>query len=234
MLRKFAGAGLLVPAAAAATIVVGLLANPASPAVAAVGGHAPQAPTARLVRIPAQVRRLMSDDVAKGKVIKPAMTAAGIPVFDVTSAGTLAGVHACLSLGSDGTNQGVECADLYATPDGNGGVDVFPYGEAFCNHGSDYPRCANVTVYLNVNDATGLGSPHDKYVCGHSAGNCVNNGRNYFIGLDFIDLSGCGGVGTASEVWTVDWTGSDIELPGSGLNVTSTANLGSGHAIVCP
>jgi hypothetical protein len=234
MLRKFTRIGLLAPLAAAATIVVGLLASPGSPAVAAIGGHTSQAPTARVVMIPAQVKRLVTDNASKGNVLKPSMTAAGIPTFYVTSAGALAGVHACLSLGTDGTNQGVECADVYAAPDGNGGVYVFPEAEGFCNHGSSYPQCANVDILLNVNLGTGAGSPIDEGICGHSYGNCVNNARNYFIGEDGFDLSGCGGVGTSSEVWTVDWTGSTIELPKSGKNVTSTSNLGSGHAIVCP
>jgi len=232
MLRKVT---LLAPLAAAATIVAGLAASPASPAVAAVGGHPAQAPAARLVRIPAQVRRLALEDAAKGKVIRPSLTAAGIPVFIVTSPGTLAGVHACLKLGTFRGNQAVECADLFATPDGNGGVDVFPAAEGFCNNGSSYPQCANVDIDFNVNSGNGLGSLHDSGICGHSAGNCADNNRNYFIGNDGLGLgSGCGGAGTINEVWTVDWTGSTIELPGgTGDTVASSSNLGSGHAIVC-
>jgi hypothetical protein len=234
MFRKFARRASLAPLAAAATIAVGLLASSGSPAVAAVGRAPSQPPTARAIVVSSHIIRSMPESASKVKVIKPTVAATGIPTFHVTSAGTLAGIHACLSLGSDGTNQGVECADLYAAPDGNGGVDVFPEAEGFCNHGTSYPQCANVDILLNVNLGTGAAGTTDEGVCGHSHGDCVKNNRNFFIGNDGFDLTGCGGVGTSSEVWTVDWTGSVIELPTSGMNVTSTSNLGSGHALVCP
>lgn len=120
MLRIFTGRYMLAPLATAVTIGVGLLASPGSPAVAAVGGGTSHAPTAKLVIIPAQIRNLSSENAAQGNVIKPSVTAAGIATYHVTSAGPLAGIHACRSLGSDSTNQGVECADLYAAPDGSG------------------------------------------------------------------------------------------------------------------
>jgi hypothetical protein len=233
MFRKCTRTRLLAALTTTATIVIGLLASPGSPAVAAVGGDTSQAPTARVVTIPAQVRNLASVNASKGNVIKPSAITAGIPTYHVTSAGALAGIHACLSLGNDGINQGVECADLYAAPK-NGGVDVFPLAEGFCNHGSTYPQCANVDIFLNVNLGNGASGTIDEGICGHSNGNCVNGGRNYFLGSNGFHLTGCGGIGTTSEVWTVDWAGSDIELPGSALNVASTSNLGSGHALVCP
>ncbi len=55
-------------------------------------------------------------------------------------------------------------------------VLVFPQAEGFCNHGSSYPQCANIDIFLNVDLGNGSGSPIDEGLCGHSNGNCVNGG----------------------------------------------------------
>lgn len=71
------------------------------------------------------------------------------------------------------------------------------------------------------------------FACGHTAGACVNGGRNYYYGNP-VGMFGCDPVpDSLNEVWAVDLQGATIELPGSGMELPYYYNLSSGHAIVC-
>lgn len=162
----------------------------------------------------------------------------GIPVYLITPTnyGYLSGIHACRVLGGDGNSYGVECADLYATSPAAGFVDVFAAADGYCQSvaNGSYPECANVSVLFSSHNGAGDNFAATDGVCGHSNGPCVSGGRDSFIGLGYSVVEGCAGAGTYNEWWTVDQTGSTVELPGSDHTTTSTSNLASQHAIICP
>jgi hypothetical protein len=165
-----------------------------------------------------------------------ASSTASIPVYIVTSPGLLSGIHACRVLGSDDFTQGVACADLFAEPDGSGGVEVTAETEGICQiiGSNSFPECANITMLFSVNSAVAhnLGGVFSGE-CGHQFGPCESP-RTFFAG-NFWDIPGpCNASpGSRNEVWTVVFGGADIELPSTGDQRFLASNLGSQHAIVC-
>lgn len=169
-------------------------------------------------------------------VLRPsAVTPAGIPIFDVGSGsfGLLPDIHACAALGNDGTTQGVECADIYVNGV-SGQVDISPASEAACQNlanPSVFPQCANAAIKMALffaDPGTIQATGWDTGTCGPS--NPCATPRQYFTG----PITSSFPVTSCTEVWTVVNAGSNVKLPGSGRTVSSAANLGSGHAIVCP
>jgi hypothetical protein len=157
-------------------------------------------------------------------------TSDGTPEYRITSNVVIA--HACVVVGQDGYgNQGVDCADIIAGPNVNGnGIVVFPQAEAICqNSAGDTVQCAGADITFNLNDHQG--SPVGKVtgICGHYGGGpCLSNARTYFYDDTTIVESGC-----SSEVWTVVWSGSIVELPQSASKPANVINLGSSHAVAC-
>jgi hypothetical protein len=206
------------------------------PAVVALAVAAVAAAAALLPVTTASAATISSPHNAAANVLKPtAVTAAGIPIFHIPNGTSeaLPGIHACAALGNDGTTQAVECADIVASG-GPGFVSIVPQSEAMCQNlanRSVFPQCANalITMSLFTPGPTQQGS-WDTEQCGHSAPLCKTP-RQYFLpGLftTFDQVTSC------TDVWTVVAAGSNIELPVSAKTVFSSANLGSGHAIVCP
>jgi hypothetical protein len=172
----------------------------------------------------------------------------GIPIYyvvanqGVSPVYCLKGIHNCEALGNDGVTQAVVCADLIAQANGSGDVDVISQAEGYCQNlanNSDYPQCANVEMTSELADAgAGISGPVTQY-CGHTHGNCVNNGRNYFYAGEWVlpYTAGCGGPGSDYELWS-DITGhaldTTIEVPVSDSQFSLASNLASQHAIVCP
>ena len=172
--------------------------------------------------------------------ISPTGSDNGIPVYHLTQdeeGECLSGIHACRSLGNDGTTQGVECADLYyGGLNSAGDLIISSVAEGYCQpvSGGAMTQCANITVSFDFNTGNGESTSSDPglILCGHSNGPCMNN-RNEVV-ADFLPIpSGCGGPGSVHEVWTVDYTDNIIQLPGSDDKVISHSNLASQHAIVC-
>lgn len=218
--------GALALASVAAMLVTGMLTSPVS---AAEAGTAPAVNSPGLA---AQLPRLLNSPA------KPtATTASGIPIWHITSAELIG--HTCRALGNYGTNQGVECADILAGPGATAGtVDIWPVAEAYCENlanRSFEPQCANAVMIMTLN------SPLQHTIngvaimaCGHANGPCAVNNRNYLIGNEYT-VSGCNtNAGGPNEFWSVIQTDSSVQLPGSDKTVTSTSNLASSHAIICP
>jgi hypothetical protein len=206
------------------------------PAILALAAAAVAAAAALLPMTTASAATTSAPRSAAANVLKPsAITAAGIPVFHIPNgtAEALPGIHACAALGNDGTTQGVECADIFVSG-GPGDVDIVPQSEAICQNlanRSVFPQCANavITMGLFASGPTQQGN-WDTEACGHSDGPC-GTPRQIFTGNMFVAFDQ---VTSCTEVWTVVAAGSNIELPVSARTVFSSANLGSGHAIVCP
>jgi hypothetical protein len=162
----------------------------------------------------------------------------GIPVYLITPTnyGYLSGIHACRVLGGDGNSYGVECADLYATAPESGVVDVFAAADGYCQlvaNGSS-TECANVSILFSEHNGAGDNYVATDGVCGHSYGPC-SGGRNSFIGYGYSVVDSCDiSPGSYNEWWTVDQTGSSVQLPVSDRTTASTSNLASQHAIICP
>ncbi|HZR54488.1 MAG TPA: hypothetical protein VFB06_33940 [Streptosporangiaceae bacterium] len=162
-----------------------------------------------------------------------------IPIFHVTSAGVLNGIHACRALNNDTINQGVMCADLFAEPDGsNIGVEVAPFVEGMCQNlanPSFFPECAQITMTFSVNTPLfhDAGGAFEEQCARHFNDPC-STPREFFEGENFPIPGECNSQpGGKNEVWTVIKGGSAIELPGSGVFSATATDFASQHAIVC-
>jgi hypothetical protein len=239
-LSKARFSALLTVLAASTVILCASMMTPASAATASSGSHAVTtavAPNTDHVIYPSYYVTVTGEKVASAS----AVTSDSIPVYHVTSAGYLSGIHSCLELGNDGTVQGVQCADMWAEPDGSGGVIVEEAAEAFCNvlNSSSYPGCQNIDVGFQLAQGTGIQTGWDGISCGPDSGlsNTCGTGRQYGIGTypgTGFDITGCDPEpGTAYEFWTVLMGGNSIQLP-SGTTVSDSSNFAGQHAIVCP
>jgi hypothetical protein len=239
--RTRSGAALASVAAAVAIACGSLAASPASAAPAAKVPRA--AATPAKAPFPYHVAVRSGYIHTAGRTASPGIPGAAsttsIPIYYITPTnyGYLSGIHACLPLGNDGTNQAVECADLWAGPDPTPGlVDVYPVAEGYCQNLSDhnsYPKCSFISLELEL--AQGNGAVGDIFggECGASSAPCGTNRRNYFDGY-VLTIGGCDPEpGTAYEFWSVVRDDSMFFLP-SGHEVTSPENLASPHAIICP
>lgn len=163
-----------------------------------------------------------------------------IPIYVVTSGGFLKGIHACRALGNDESTQAVMCADIFADPDNNHGVEVAAGVEGICQNlvnRNDFPRCANIAMTFGIHSAAINFGDSTFDECGHN-GELCDIPREIFEGPNFDLPATPGGgcdttVGGPNEVWTVIQSGSSIELPISADTRDLAANLGSQHAIVC-
>lgn len=178
--------------------------------------------------------------LASVPVIKPETTESGIPVFNVTKAGLLSGIHKCVSIGGNGTTEGVFCADLWAAPiAGSGAVNVAPALEGLCQADSNSTIVQCNAIDAEMFTAAGNGARGDLINKGCSpddpAQPACPDGRFKPIGNDDpMSISDvCDVPGTESEVWTVVQDGDDITLPGDDATEILRNNLASQHAIVC-
>jgi hypothetical protein len=229
-----------VLALAAAGVAISCASLGASAASAAVTGSGPRLAAPAGVAHPYRVAVPSGyvHTANRAAVSSTSNAANTIPVYYITSTnyGYLTGIHACLALGNDGTNQGVECEDVYAYAPSSGTVAVFPVAEGICQNlanKSDYPQCRTNGIDFALATGIGYNTPTSTGVCGtYSTSPCVDNGRNYYLGTG-IQLSGCDTTpGDINEVWSVNWNGSAIALPSSRV-VLSKANAASPHAIIC-
>lgn len=219
MLRKLGRRSLASSLLGAVTIAAAVLTSPASPATASTHSGSLSAPALKIVKLTPKMRADAIASMEKGQTFNAA-----------ASVGLVGGVHACKDLGNDGTTHGVVCADMYAATDSDGvDVDVFPGAEAVCQNSGGATQCADVKLTINVDFGDGFQGTKDLEVCGHSNGSCASGDRNYWVGPDGYRIPRGGGAGTASDVWTVIWPGSDIELPGSAKFVTLPGTFGSQH-----
>jgi hypothetical protein len=158
---------------------------------------------------------------------------ASITVLYITSAGTVPGVHSCHSYGGPVPDEGATCLDMYVTPS-SGAVFVQPYIEGFCHNTTTgaYYACPGVKYFANVNTGDGRHSTHDTMTCGNGSGTCFTP-RTYWKGNDGINITGCNPVaGSANEFWTVEWSGSGMDITSTVSSVTNV-NMGSQHIILC-
>jgi hypothetical protein len=89
--------------------------------------------------------------------------------------------HHCMVVGTsnDGTTQGVECADLYATNSAQNEFDVWGEGEFYCQ--GSHPRCLgmNVEVWFSITVA-GIHpatTTNGTYKCNTTSPACPNGGQ---------------------------------------------------------
>jgi hypothetical protein len=168
-------------------------------------------------------------------------SAAALPVLHASAGDT---AHVCIVLGNDGTTRGVVCIDL-VTGDGPGASDyqAYPRAEMFCQDLSNlaYVQCADATADQGYATGNGTGDSLSSFhVCGHTAGNCSSNGRNYLFTTQGIIFStsdtSCTTLGTDHEAWAyLGGSGkTKIELPGSGKVVSLSSNFETGHYFTCP
>ena len=172
-----------------------------------------------------------SAHMLKATVVKP-----DIVVYTVTSAGYLPAAHSCEVLGTDSLGaEGVQCADVYAEPSGNGGgIFIFPAVEHICQQDGDPFACdesqANYALYTQglTARAYGLGQ------CSASGTPCAD-GRNYYIDWGgYYVVSSCDtDPNGPNAVWTVTYADSTYIVP-TVYDYTPSANFGSNHVIACP
>jgi hypothetical protein len=232
--RRGTAARALALAPACAIVLGGLLAAPASAAMATTGPAATAAPTATV-----WTARTGTVPLASVNVIKPSVTAAGVKEYHIKTGGLLSGIHKCVNLGTDGTYQGVVCADLWAQPSGNAEGDIFvsPALEAYCQVGSTttIKTCSSIDAFEFSANAFQLEGPPSGAQCGAGFAACPANQRYELIGQHLAVTNGCGGTGSDNEVWTVVEAGTKVDLPSPSFkNLTLGTNLASQHAIVCP
>lgn len=138
----------------------------------------------------------------------------------------LAYQHSCADIGNDGTTKAVLCADLIDNGNGTFGGAA----EGVCVRLSDgaYVQCAHIHIYVALETTDGQIGEVGEPQCGHEFGDCPHNDR-FIRYTDTLGISGC------HDYWTVVFAGSYIQLPGvtgEGFR-TLSANLGSGHTIIC-
>lgn len=132
--------------------------------------------------------------------------------------------HSCTAIGNDGKTQAVFCADLVD----NGNSSFAPQAEGICQTISTgaIVQCSDISFSFSAWSASFGELEGLSVTCGHSFGPCPA-GRYIISDFPVAVSGGC------LEVWTVVWAGSTIRLPGSGITKSLSANLGSGHTIVC-
>jgi hypothetical protein len=183
--------------------------------------------------IAATGKALSGTPLTKTATFRRVAVSPNITVLYITSAGTVPGVHKCYSYGGPVPLEGVSCLDMYVTPS-PGAVFVQPYIEGICHNTTTggYYACPAIGYYANVNTGSGGHSAHDFMPCGNGYGTCFTP-RTYWRGNDGITTTGCNPVaGSANEFWTVEWSGSWMEITTSDTAITNV-NLGSQHIILC-
>jgi hypothetical protein len=157
--------------------------------------------------------------------------------------GCLSSTHKCVQIGPADQfgNTAIECADVFVITSSSSPETILvrPVIEAYCQNASNaLVQCANVNGEVELANGAGTVSGQTQDICGHSSGSCDIPGssdgsfRNEFPGTE-TTLTGCGGTGTAHEVWAVDLAGVAIELPRSDATRTSGSNFASNHAVIC-
>jgi hypothetical protein len=151
-------------------------------------------------------------------------------------------------VGSDGTIQAIECADIFVegpgSVNGTNPLSAFPVESVICKDitSGDPVQCANVSMTFELAEGNGDVTAPFTYTCGHSAGPCDSGdqldtagdlvNRNQDWGNGAVLPPGTGdGIGSATEIWAVD-TACVIQLPGTGKKVTCSGNFGTPHALV--
>ena len=137
--------------------------------------------------------------------------------------------HACIAVTTtlDHTSEGVFCADVSNSTNG-ATVLVNNGAEGICQTqaNSTPEQCSNISITGGL-WTQGRELAAFSITCGHSNGPCPT--PRFVVSFTVpVPLTGC------EQVWTVVNAGSTIILPGSGKPVSLSANLGSGHIIICP
>jgi hypothetical protein len=175
-------------------------------------------------------------------ISRSASAATGVDGFPILHASTSDEAHKCQIIGGaydQNIGQYVDaivCADIKTYVYDN---DAWAAGwvEAYCQvEGTTTTvQCANISALGKIYSAPReLGATWS--YCGHQYGACPTGRKTFGFGDTEVNYPGsaCGtNPDDISQVWSLVWAGTTIELPGSDDNMTLPTSFETGHYYVC-